>query len=189
MPYSEQPLLKILPYEGYQDNETVVALCAAMDKEYYDVATLLEGLAANLNPDTAPSTYLDLLAYLVGLSGLYYDIGWNDTVKRAMIKNAYDLWRLKGTQWSIETVLAIQGITYDLWLRKPLTLPFTMPGKFEGSNLKCFIRLPLSSARTSREWVEANRTLKNYKPAVVDGRVCYQGFKLGYSKLGEPLFT
>jgi phage tail P2-like protein len=188
MAYSATPLLDVLPYEGYKSNEIVVGLSAAVNADYYGVATLLQGMPAKLAPSTAPAEYLDYLAYLVGLSGSYWDSQWHVSIKRAMVAAAHTLWRTKGTIGCINQALAIQNIPYELWQTTQLKLPFTMPGTFYSRNLRFFIRLDLAYARTSREWLEAARVLRNYKPATVDGRVCYKGFKLGYSKLGEPLF-
>jgi phage tail P2-like protein len=188
MSYPTNPLISKMPYTGYQDNETAKALCAGVDADYFKVATTLEGMPSQLDPLTANSSYLEYLAYLVGLSDGYWDNAWSEQVKRDSIKNAYLLANTKGTQAAILLALSIQQVTYSLWLQPPLVLPFTMPGTFQGANLRFFIRLGLRYSRTSREWLEAVRALKNYKPAVVDGRVVYEGFKLGYSKLGEPLF-
>jgi len=188
MPYSSNPLLEKLPYEGYQTNETVIALCASVDKDYSDLATLLQSMTANLTPSTAPNSYLDYLAYLVGFSGAYWDNSWSVGVKRAFITEAHSLWRNKGTEATIRKVLGFHAIQYDMWMQTNLTIPFVIPGLFSKKSLKYYIRLPITYARVSTQWREAERTIKNFSPTVVESKVCYNAFILGYSVLGEPVF-
>lgn len=189
MPYkTNTPLLSILPEQGYQDNPLSAALTAPTDLKYAEVLALLESMSTKLTVDGCPEEMLDYLAYLVGMSGAYWDSTWSASVKRGFICNAAMLWRLKGTQRSIETALNIHGIVYKIWVGNRITLPSKLPTTFGKRTLRFFVRLPLTTGRTSYDYLEANRVLTNYKPVVTDGRVCYEQFKLGYSKMGEPVF-
>lgn len=189
MPYTtEKPLLNILPEAGYKDNALVAALTEPVDRKYSEILALLESMPQKLTSAECPEEMLDYLAYLVGMSGEYWDTSWSAEVKRGFIQNAAMLWRLKGTQRCIETALGIHGITYNLWQSDSIRFPAKLPGTFGVRSLRFYIRLPLSYTRTSYGFLEAQRVLDNYKPVVVKGRVCYEAFKLSYSKLGEPLF-
>lgn len=189
MPYrSDKPLLDILPESGYQDNPIAAALTEPVNAKYSEVLALLEAMPDALTAEGCPSYMLDFLAYLVGMSGQYWDVSWSDAVKRAFIEKASLLWRIKGTEKCIRTALDIHELEYSIWLATSIVLKTTLPAKFGSRSLRFFVKLPLKYARTSNQYLEAQRVLNNYKPVVVDGRVCYDGFKLSYSKIGDPVF-
>jgi phage tail P2-like protein len=183
-----RPVFNRLPLRGYQDNETVDALTVWVDEKLTDTAKLLEGLPGELSPSTCQDKWLDYLGFLVGLSGSYWDIEWSSSVKRAMITEAHRNWGRRGTIDSIRGILDIHGFEYKLWTSSSLRLSFTLPATFGSDNLRLFIRLPLRYQRTSKEFKEAGRTLRNYAPVLIEAKEVFDGFYLGFSKIGDPLF-
>ena len=124
----------------------------------------------------------------MGLSDNYWDVQWSTGVKRAMIESAYGLFNTSGTLLAVREVLDIHSIPYDIWVDGSLRVPFTLPGTFGQPKLRYYVRVPLSVSRDGVQWKEAERTIRNYSAAVVNGRVTYKGFKLGYSRLSDPVF-
>lgn len=185
-----RPIFNRLPEKGYKDNPVADALTAWIDTKLLAKADQLQGFYRNLDPATAEEQYLDYLAWLVGLSGNYWDFAWSSEVKRSLIAASHNfLWANRGTLAVILFVLAVHGIAHDVRTDEATVLPFKMPRSFGVSQLRVFIRLPLKYPRLGVDWLEAQRTLNNYAPAIVQARVCYQGFKLGFSKLGDPLWN
>ena len=185
---SKRPIMNSLPQYGYQDNLVTDWLTAWVDSELSKTAEGLQNFYTNLQPDTAPSEYLDFLGWLVGFSDRYWDVSWSDSVKRGMIQNGYWIVNHIGTLDSIRRVLDVHQIPYDIWLDGNLNLPFKLSGTFGTPSLRYFIRVTLGVGRSSKAWKEVERTIRNFSAAPVRGRVSYQGFKLGYSKLGDPMF-
>jgi hypothetical protein len=168
MSYSNTPLLDILPYKGYRDNITVSWLTAGQDANYTAVASALEQYHTKFDSTTATSEVLDFLAPLVGLTDQYWNKTWSATVKRNMVNNAHLFWRYLGTKACISAVMTCMGINHTIWQRPGLTIPF--PTK-----------------RASYPWIEAENILRLYSPVITESKVCYSKFKLGYSKVGDPI--
>lgn len=187
--YDSRPVFSRLPERGFKDNAIADALTSWVDEKLTAKADQLQSFYLQLDPNTASEEYLDYLAFLVGLSGSYWDTEWSAQVKTSLIAASHSyLWTNRGTLGVIEFVLKTHGITYDIWQDGISILPFTLPKAFGANRLRFFVRLPLRYARTSQEWREVERTLQCYAPAVVQCKVCYQGFRLGFSKLGDALF-
>jgi phage tail P2-like protein len=185
-----RPLYSRLPVAAYRDNPLADALTVWADEKLTDKRLQLEGFHEHLDPLTCPSEALDYLGYLVGMSGAFWDSEWSDGVKRQMISQAHlYVWRFRGTLGVVKAVLTIHGFEWDIWLDGSLTLPFEFSGSFGSQKLRYYVRLPIQYARSSSEFREAIRTVKNYSPVHVDARVCYQGFVFGFSRIGEPLFV
>jgi len=183
-----RPVYARLPAEGYQNNEVTDWLTIWADENLTATSTLLQQYYKELQVETAADSSLDFLAWLVGLADEYWDTQWHPDVKRGMIAASYWLFNHIGTLAALRRVLDIQAIPYQLWQDADLRLPFTLPGKFGTPKLRYYVRVPLSVARFSPKWLEAQRSIRNYSAAVVSGKVVYQGFLLGYSTLGEPVF-
>lgn len=183
------PISGMLPEKAYRDNPVVNWVTAYSDEVLSLWQDTLSTLHLQLDPSTCPEGYLDYVAYLFGLSySPYWVTSWSSAVKRAILLNQAYLKKYRGTKDCIAKVLAIQGLTYCYWQDEPLLLPFRLPGKFGAGRLRVFILLPKLVSRTGREWREAKRTLQGYCPAMIETKVAYQGFLLGRSKLGEPMF-
>jgi Phage tail protein (Tail_P2_I) len=182
------PLLDILPYEGYQNNQTVQWIAEGAGTDLEAITSKATTFYQTLIPDTATSETLNYLAPLVGLTGSYWSPAWSLSVKRNMVKNAHQLWRTIGTEAAINLALSsMEVVGAKLWTRRRLTIPFKVPGRFQSQSLKFYLTLPFPNSRTSYTWLEAERVLRNFKPAITDGSVCYSKFILGYSRVGDPI--
>jgi hypothetical protein len=182
------PLLDILPYEGYQNNPTVQWITEGAGTDLETATSKATTFYQTLILDNTTSKTLDYLAPLVGLTGGYWSPYWSISVKRNMVKNAHRLWRTLGTEEAINLALTSMEITgARLWTRRRLTIPFKVKGKFYSQSLKFYLTLPFPNSRSSYIWLEAERVLRNFKPAIADGSVCYNKFILGYSRVGDPI--
>lgn len=185
-----KPVLSQLPRKGYQDNLAVQSLVAFADIKLTAIADQLQNFYKELDPTTANEKYLDYLAYLVGLSGNYWDSRWTPEIKRKLIAASHTyLWSSKGTLGVLKFVLDVHGISYDIWTDDTLQIPFRIGDNLaNGNSFRFFIRLDKKYNRTSPGWIEAVRTAKNFAPAVVQHRICYKGFIIGASNVGDPVF-
>lgn len=188
--HNGQPVLSRLPQDGYQDNEAVQALTGWVDENLTNKAEQLQNLYIDLtDPSTCKPEWLDFLAWCCGLSGSYWDTEWPIQVKRTLIANSHTvLWSKKGTLECIQFVLNAHGLLHSIWTDGDLVLPFPMPGIFGEAQLRFFVRLPVKYNRKAKEFREVERTIRNFSPAIVDAQVCYDVFRLGISRLGEPMF-
>lgn len=186
----ERPIFDRLPIRNYQTNDPADWLTQWPDNELNVKAQQLEAFHLQLDPDTAAAASLDFLGYLVGYSGEFWSVDWPEAVKRTLIREAHGfLWPKRGTLAVIRRVLDIHGILHNIWQPGSLRLTFAMPGVFGGTGLRFFVRLPLSYRRTAKDWLEAERTLANYAPAISRSAVVYDRFYTGFSRLGDPMFT
>lgn len=186
---NRRPIFDALPEKGYQDNTVADALTFWIDSKLSDKADQLQNFYKTLDPDTCPESMLEYLAFLHGLSGSFWDNAWSSATKRTFIKNSHSLlWRYRGTSKVIAFVLSTHGLKYSIWTDGDLRMPFKLSQKFATSKLRFFIRLSYTYARDGWEWKEAKRTAKNFAPAIVGYSVCHEVFRLGFSRLGEPMF-
>ncbi len=190
MPYKDgRPVFFSLPSVGYQDNSAADYLTTWVDEKLVHIATLMENLHTKLDPETTDDIWLDYLAFLVGLSGAYWDTKWSSGVKRQMIAQAHSLWGRRGTLKAIQQVLDTHSLTYSIWTNGSLRLAFGLPTTFGRDDLRLYVRLPLVFQRTSNEFKEAARALRNYSPAIIKSAVVFERFYLGFSVLGDPVFS
>lgn len=186
---SGRPIHSRLPVNGYQDNQVAEALTDWIDTKLTSHAAVLSAWHRNADPDLCHEDYLDWLASLVGLAGAYWDTAWSPQIKRDLIKLSHPvLWKRKGTLDCIRRVLGTHQIQHQIWQESRLQMPFAMPGRFGTPTLRYCVQLPLKYRRSSQEWKEAARTVRNYSPAITKAQVCYEAFYLGFSKLGDPMF-
>lgn len=86
------------------------------DELQEDTVDKLEGLINQLDPETADSEYLSLLAYTVGNPpDIFGDIG----VYRKFITQAINLYRYKGTKRGIEMLFRLLGYHVDIEILQP----------------------------------------------------------------------
>lgn len=207
-----RPVFFDLPQKGYQDNTPADWVTLWVDEKLTETAERMSGFWQQLDPTVAPESYLDYIAFLVGLSSNFWDLKWSSEVKREMILAAHYLWSVKGTKAALKRVLDIQlstwvttdagdtlvseldiqltsVVNYHIWTPSVITLPFNLPGTFGSDNLVLWVQIPLQYQRATKEFKEAQRCLRNYAPAVVKSGVCFYKFYLGFSQLGDPLFS
>lgn len=187
---AQRPIYARLPYQGYQDNPVADWVTQWPDSYLVASATKAQQFYLEVSPDTAQNASLDYLGWLVGYSGTYWDPTWDPAIKRNFIRYSHSyLWPNRGTFGAIRKVLSFYGFTYDIWQDGDLKLTFSLPGTFGTPQLRFYLRLPLAYDRAGYEWKEARRTLRNFAPAVVKASVSYQRFYLGFSRVGDPLFS
>lgn len=78
------------------------------------------------NADTCPLEFLPWLAWTVGVE--VWDSNWPENVKRARVKEAIPIARLKGTRGSIDRVLKSYGGDFAIqewWQKNPKGIPHT----------------------------------------------------------------
>jgi hypothetical protein len=184
-----RPVFLRLPRDGYQNNPDVEALLTQPDEFLTRTKTLLETLYQRLDPLVCPVEWLDYLGWLNGWSAEYWDTLWTPEVKRALIVISNSVWGGLGQQQILGLVLSTQGVEHRIWTAKSLQLPFTLPGTMDTPKGKLFIRVPLKYLRNGRLFKEAERTRTNFVPCVISSKVTYEYFYLGFSALGEPLFS
>ena len=185
-----RPVFNRLPVRGYQDNIVADALTQYYDEKLVAVGTQIEQIHTNLDPNTAPSSYLDWLAFLVGMVHPYYSIKWSDATKRKAIAGANEIFSNRGTVAGLSLALDVHGFQYSVYTSDDLRLPFTFSAstKFGLTSSTAYIRLPLEYERSGYQFVEASKAVVNYTAIVTPTRVCYNAFYLGFSVFGDPLF-
>ena len=185
---TRRPIWGRLPAKGYQDSPVEDWLTAWADEELSAKLAQMESWYTQLHPDTCDPASLDYLAYLVGFSGPYWDTQWQETPKRALVRDSHWLWANRGTLKAIARVLNIHQVQHDLWLSGVLRLSFGLPGRFGTPSPRVYLRLPKQYPRAGAAFGEAERTRRNWVPAVIRSKVTYERFYLGFSRVGDPLF-
>lgn len=184
-----KPYTELLPYRGYQDNPVLIKALTYFDEFVKSQRDFLQSFYLQLHPDTCEDKYLDLLAYLVGFSGEFWDAGWTPEIKRTLITNAHPrIWPERGRLDLIYWLIGVLGLDVLPWSSQPLVLPLKLPSKFGSHAYKVFLRVPFHYSRGMKLWNDVERLRRNYLPATTLSRTVYTTFKLGYSKVGEPVF-
>lgn len=162
-----------------------------IDSKLIDTLANLEGFKLNLDPDTSISNdWLNYLAQYCGFVGDYWDDKWTKEQKQWMIANSFKfIWPLKGTRQCLEAILNNFDLLYDVWTESRAQLPFKLPSQLGKPSAKFFVRVPLSIERDEYEWNLTKKLVRQYSLLGVKKGVCYETFALGYSRLGDPLFT
>lgn len=139
------------------------------------------------------ASYLDYIAYLVGLTGNYWMTSWDNEVKLTLLKNVADIQSYRGTLKSLLLVLAAQSLNAEVVTgNSPLVLPFQVYGNgasklgISGSNL--YLRYGSNVSRASREFIESQRAITSFVPDTCNARVCYDAFYAGLSVANDPVF-
>lgn len=184
-----RPIFLNLPRDGYQNNPDVEALLTQPDEFLTSTKVLAETFYQKLNPTDCPDEWLDYIAWLHGWSDEYWDTLWQPSVKRALISLSNLIWSGLGQQQTLSLILTTHSVINKLWSAKALQLPFTMPAKFDTPKGVLYIRLPLTYLRNSSKFREAERTRKNFVPCIIESKTVYEYFYVGYSALGEPMFS
>lgn len=186
-----RPVFSRLPQRGYQDNPIADALTDFYDSKLTEVGTAVQSLHTKLDPATAPESYLDWIAYLVGMVPPYYSTSWTVPVKRSIIAAANEIFRNRGTFKGLDNAIKPHNFTYDVFSSNDLRLPFTFDGtntRFGSVTDSVFIRLPLSYTRQGYEFREAKRAIVNYTSIVTPTKACYDRFYIGFSEIDDPIF-
>ena len=180
-------ILDNLPERGYADNPNVTKLLAFPEAKVSEWADTMANFHTQL--DAATSTQLEYLGYLFGFTGVYWSATWSDVTKRNIVSLGMKYWAIRGTSNALNLWLVATGIQCSIWQGSVLSLPFKIPAKLGTRRNKVVFRLPLSTIRGNSEWLEAVRMANHLVPVMTPSRVGYETFRLGFSKLGEPMFS
>ena len=182
-------ILENLPERGYQDNDNVKKLLTFPEQKVDEWHSILTNLYKEVDADTCSDEFLDYLAFLYGFSDSYWSFLWSNEVKRNILKLGIKYWQILGTKEALELWLAALNIPCSIWSGSVLTLPFKMSAKLGTRRNKVVFRLPISETRSSYTWLEAVRMSNHHVSVSIPSRVGYETFRLGFSKLGEPMFS
>ena len=185
-----RPVFNRLPIRGYQDNPIADALTQFYDAKVVAVGTQIEQLHTSLDPATAPASYLDWIAFLVGMVHPYYSLKWSDSVKRKAIAGASAIFSNRGTLKGLSLAMDIHDIQYSIYTSDDLRLPFTFTAttRFGLISQTVYVRLPLAYQRNGSQFLEATRAVRNYTAIVTPVLATYDAFYLDFSVFGDPLF-
>ena len=197
-----RPIFKGLPIYGWQDSEVVDQITSAYDQVLMESKEAIANFPQNyIDPDTCRSDALDWLAQLMGYTGEYWDAGWDEAVKRELIREAQKIvWYYKGTQYLLQWLLDLFGLSQYVQI-KPLgawQVGITPIGSAIGGPLLIY-SLSVGNDSTpgyvkgSAQWRLVERLNRLYMPCwcganTLNGSFLhYHRFRVGMSEVGEPI--
>jgi hypothetical protein len=150
----------------------------------------IDDLPRQLNALTCDADWIDFVAYLSGFSGEYWDKSWSMATKRAIASRANWIWSNKGTQAVIEYMIAAVGLTAVIWLGEGFVIGESIIGEttLGEPEYQYFIQVPFLYDRDGAQFRLAEKLNRLYGPIVSDSAVCYDGFYIGFSVVGDPIF-
>lgn len=89
---------------GFEEHDFLRALLWLPEHAWAPIHTTLRGLHNHFDPYEAPTQFLEWLASWVAFK---VDPGWETTKKRALIKRAMELYKIRGTVKGLKVFLAI----------------------------------------------------------------------------------
>lgn len=199
---SLRPLFNRLPFV-YRDVETPVNPSDVIT-DYWD--ELLVGLKSDiqnfysrfLNPDSAPSEWLDWIAQLCGFSEDYWSPVWSEAIKRQLIKDSFTrVWLERGTKTGVDYWFDLFEIpsfnpgnsSETTWVQTFFRVgETTLPGTLGVNDFNWFIRLEDSIVRGGETWRLSERIKNLHTPVWTQAILGYKYFYLGRSALGEGVF-
>jgi phage tail-like protein len=95
-----------------------------------------------LDPGTAPSSFLPWLA---NWHDILFNPSWNEVQRRAFLKDAYQIYALRGTRWALSRVLEIYTG------KKPEIIEYKETEKAHTFT----VRLPVKAGQIDRKLVES----------------------------------
>ena len=167
--------------------DAALALTQGMDAYFISVKEKAEDFYLNTIPLEAPVTSLDWLAYCIGLDTILYDKNWDVVQKRAVLHNAFFIYRNRGTAACLELVSNILELNYTIGLSQSTLLPFTIPKIIQGTNKQLIFKMEKYEKRDSVNWLNTVYVAKALVPIFQRYVVSYDNFYLGKSRLGEIL--
>lgn len=182
-----RPVYKRLPYHGFQDNDPTDWVTSPIDTTLVDISTILQEWYKELHPDTCKVESLEYLAFILGVSE-DWDVRWSEAIKRNYLRAVPDIYSHRGTLYAINRVLSILQLSSEVWTDGQLVMSFTLPGTFGTRLMRIYYRVGLDILRNSYQWLQIERVRRNWTPALIDSRLCFRHFYLGFSQFGEPMF-
>lgn len=188
-----QPLTKRLPYEGYQDNDDVLAFTAYWDDLLVNCKTEIESIGEKLNPETTTEDWLDYLAPLYGFVGEYWQSkSWSVPVKRLFLQHSWQIWQSRGTLEILQMIVSwfVPESNFTIWTPKsfiagqtPLNAELGLP------RFIYHIVLFYGSQEFSDDLIrQLNKVNQLFGcSAYCETNVSYDGFYAGVSPLGKSV--
>lgn len=178
-----------LPEKGYADNQSVEWILSHANYKVAQWKSIMENFHLQLSPNTCSDGNLDWLSQLFGFTGKYWNFAWTVTQKRNILKLGLSFWRIKGTLEAINKWIAALALPIQVWTGNSLILPFTLSATLGSPKFKIVLRIPFSENRGNAVWRESQRITEILTPVATPTHVGFDAFRLGYSQLGECLFT
>lgn len=189
----DRPIYNSLPavYEAYHGNEVVDDITKYWDEKLIKLKADIDDLPRQLNPLTCDKEYLPLLSYITGFTGSYTILDYPEDVQRKMISRAYDfIWKYKGSEEVLGYILTLLEVPHRIWYGAFLVLGYTrLPHPFSTKSLNAYVLISIGVRRNGVEWNNVRRNVDLYTAAFSEIKIAYDAFYLGYSALGEPLFS
>lgn len=150
----------------------------------------IDDLPRQLNALTCDADWIDFVAYLSGFSGEYWDKSWSMATKRAIACKSNWIWSNKGTQAILEYIIAAVGLSAVIWLGEGFVIGESIIGEttLGEPEYQYFIQVPFLYDRDGAQFRLAEKLNRLYGPIVSDSAVCYDGFYIGFSVVGDPIF-
>ncbi|MGE3621850.1 MAG: phage tail protein [Acidimicrobiia bacterium] len=161
---SAVPLATLLP-AIFQEDEMACRLTAGFDAVLAPVISVLDNLAAYVDPGEAPDDHVDWLAGWVGLA---VDENWPIERRRALVTRAVDMYRHRGTARGLQAELELYtGGTVDVGESGGVTTSRTPGGPIPGEEEpRLAVRITVDDPSTlNRAGIEA--LVRSAKPAHV----------------------
>ena len=114
-PYWNTNIFNFLPrYDNaiISENEKLKLLFGAVGIEYDKIEAAITDIEKLGNIDTVPDAYLAYLAQLVGYEKEDFQLG--DTSFREIVKNALEIYHIKGTNYSFQFFFKFLGFDYEV---------------------------------------------------------------------------
>lgn len=192
-------------------------LSGYFDESLMGLKDKLTSFYANyLDPDNAPSEWLDWLGQLCGFTDTFWNPSWEDSIKRRLIKDSFTrIWSERGTRagidyWFDTLDLATFNPDHDstdpgaaLWgyippgddIRDSIYLvDYFRAGESSvlrpigGEAYRYYIRLNESDDRSGYNFLESRRLGELNAPAWSDDSIGYRYWFVGQSQIGEATF-
>lgn len=178
-----------LPDKGYADNPTVDWLLAHTNAKVNQWKDIMENFHTQLNPNTCSDSNLDWLSQLFGFTGKYWSFSWSNTQKRNILKLGLSFWAIKGTLSAVNKWVTALSLPIEVWSGSKLVLPFVLGSAMSNPKFKIVLRIPFTENRGNTVWRESIRITETLTPVTTPTYVGFDAFRLGYSQLGECLFS
>jgi phage tail-like protein len=165
---SPHPLGQFLP-SLYQEDDFAQRFLSAFDAALAPIFATLDNLNAYLDPWLAPEDFLDWLGSWFGLA---LDEAWSVERRRALVANAFEFYRMRGTSNGLKAhVEVFTGGTVEITDTGGLATSSTAGAPFPGSpNFAVLVRVEVDDP-TSMNMARLEALVAAAKPAHVTHKI------------------
>jgi phage tail-like protein len=172
-------LISYLPpiYQEDKDNERFLERFLAMFGTFYqEMENKIEGISSYFDPNAVSGEYLK---WLGGWLAISEEEAWGETKLRLLIKQAPELYKLRGTRQGLIRMLNIYTgkdpflIEYFQFKQMHETSELrALFARLYGDNPYCFcVMLPPECVRTDKQRLIIEKIIEDQKPAFTDGKL------------------